>query len=202
MNYNVAIEKAEDFVRRFMTEHQSLTLSYHTLHHTEKVVTAVSEIAEHYDLCERDRFICTVAAWFHDIGYYEDIFNHESIGAERAEEFLLNNGVDEETTDQVKKCILATRIPQEPNSLLEAILCDADLYHFGTYDFFASDKLMRKEAEAINHVHIDKQQWHRGTIQLMEEHRYHTAYCRHRLNKKKRQNLESLKKKSLKELES
>jgi predicted metal-dependent HD superfamily phosphohydrolase len=196
MNYEGILENAADFVRTFMKEHQNLNLIYHALPHTESVVTAVTEITQHYKLSERDHFICMVAAWFHDIGYYEDTANHEQIGAKKAEEFLINNGVDEETRIEVKNCILATRIPQTPNNLLEEIVCDADLYHLGTDDFPARDKLMRKETEAIHHLHIDKDRWHQGTIQLMEDHHYHTRYCKDLLNKTKKQNLEKLKKKT------
>ena len=35
-----------------------------------------------------------------------------------------------------------------PGSLIEQIVCDADLFHFGTDDFAERNKLMRKEAEA------------------------------------------------------
>jgi hypothetical protein len=109
---------------------------------------------------------------------------------------LVGHGVDEETTTAVKNCIIATRIPQRPANLLEEIVCDADLYHFGTDDFPFQDKLMRKEAEALNHLHIDKDEWRKGTIMLLENHHYHTKYCKELLNKKKKQNLEKLMKKA------
>ena len=92
----------------------------------------------------------------------------------------------------IKNCILATRIPQRPTNLLEEIVCDADLYHFGTDDFPFQDQLMRREAEALNRVHIDQHEWHKGTIMLLENHHYHTAYCKELLNNKKKQNLEKL----------
>jgi predicted metal-dependent HD superfamily phosphohydrolase len=200
MNYRDIIEKAENFVRTFVKEHQNLNIVYHRLIHTENVVAAAIEIAHHYKLSERDRFICIVAAWFHDIGYYENALSHEQIGAKKAGEFLVSNGVDEETTIAIKHCILATRIPQSPTNLLEEIVCDADLYHFGTDDFLFQDKLMRKETEALHHLHIDKEEWHKGTILLLENHHYHTKYCTDLLNKKKKQNLEKLKKKTGEEL--
>ena len=200
MNYRMIIEKAEDFVRTFVKEHQNLNIVYHRLIHTENVVTAAIEIAHHYKLSERDRFICIIASWFHDIGYYENKLNHEQIGAKRAEEFLISSGVDEETTSAIKNCILSTKIPQSPTNLLEEIVCDADLYHFGNDDFPFQDKLMRKEAEALNHLHIDKDEWHKGTIMLLENHHFHTKYCNELLNKKKKKNLEKLKKKAVDEL--
>ena len=44
MNYAEIIEKAEEFVRQYMKEHDNLNLLYHRLIHTENVVTAVIEI--------------------------------------------------------------------------------------------------------------------------------------------------------------
>lgn len=197
MNYQRIIEKAADYVRRFLIEHENLNLHYHKLAHIESVVTAVNQIAHHYQLSDKEFFICTIAAWFHDIGYYEhEGLSHERVGAKKAEEFLMHYDVDEETTSAIKKCILSTKIPQSPDNLLEQIVCDADLYHFGTDDFPILDKLMRKETEALHHIEINKDDWRNSTIDLLENHHYHTEYCKELLNKKKRQNLQKLKKKA------
>ena len=195
MNYRELIQKAADFVKSYYAEHQDLNLVYHRINHTEDVVTAVTEIADHYRLSEKDFFICSVAAWFHDIGYYIDKVKHEEAGAQKAEEFLTGNGVDEETTRAVKNCILATKIPQHPTDLREQIVCDANLYHFGTDDFRLHNKLLQRETELINDIKIDKEEWQRSTILLMENHEYHTDYCIRVLNKKKKENIRKLKKK-------
>jgi predicted metal-dependent HD superfamily phosphohydrolase len=195
MNYQEIIRKAEDFVRSHYKEHRNLNLLYHTIAHTEKVVTAVTEITNSYRLSEKEFFICIIAAWFHDIGYYEDALNHEEVGAKKAEEFLMSNGVDEETTRAVKNCVLATKIPQNPTDLLEQIVCDADLYHFGTDEFQVQNKLMRKETELMNNVKIDKDEWQSSTLLLMENHHFHTDYCNKELNQKKKENLRKLEKK-------
>lgn len=196
MNYNIITESAEDFVRGFFKEHQNPKFLYHRIVHIENVVAAVIKMAHYYKLSERDRFICTIAAWFHDIGYYEDLSNHEEAGTKKAKEFLENNGVDEETILEVKKCILATRLPQSPISLIEEIVCDADLFHLGTNHFSSQNELMRKETEALHNLRINKQEWDKGTVLLMENHRYHTKYCQEVLNKKKKQNLEKLRRKA------
>ena len=180
-----------------MTEHENLNLLYHKLNHTENVVTAVKQIAHHYKLSEKEFFICIIAAWFHDIGYYEaGGLNHERVGAKLSEAFLMNYDVDEETTSAVKKCILATKIPQSPGNLLEQIVCDADLFHLGMDDFPLHNKLMRRETESLHHIEIDKNECRNSTIHLLENHHYHTEYCKDLLNKKKKKNLQQLKKKA------
>lgn len=197
MDYKSIIEKAEQIVRNIIQKHHDPNLFYHNIIHTENVVNSVNKVAEHYLLSSREHFICCIAAWFHDIGYFEGPEGHEQRGAKRAREFLINNDVDEETTTTVENCILATRIPQKPANLLEEILCDADLYHLGTSGFTAQNKLVHKETEAIHNIQISKEQWRNDTIRLIENHHYHTEFCRKLLGKKKKRNLEKLKKRGL-----
>jgi predicted metal-dependent HD superfamily phosphohydrolase len=196
MDYKTVLEQAQQYVRSFFGSHVNEKLIYHDLQHTEKVAGAVLTIARHYRLNERDLFVVTVAAWFHDIGYLTGGgTDHEQRGALMAETFLGGTGVDASTIDAIKKCILATKPPQYPTNLLENIVCDADLFHLGTDEFSARNKLMRKEAEALQGRKISKDEWRKGTIRLLETHRYHTDYCQSLLEEKKQANLEELKKK-------
>jgi predicted metal-dependent HD superfamily phosphohydrolase len=196
MNYAILIEAAGDHVRKYMQEHRNVTLLYHNLHHTGKVVDAASQIAHHYKLSQKDFFIVITAAWFHDIGYYANLFHHEYISAQKAEEFLNGKGIDKDIIEAVKGCILATKVPQRPDNLLEEIVCDADLFHFGTDEFQEENKLMRRETEELYHIRINKVEWQHSTIELLENHHYHTDYCKDLLGKKKKQNLEQLQEKA------
>lgn len=135
------------------------------------------------------------AAWFHDIGYYDNGDSHEQAGAARAEAFLKSEGVDEETVAAVTSAIMATRVPQSPSNQLEEIVCDADLYHFGTDEFGDLNKLLRKEMEAVYGISVGKEEWTDSTIHLLANHHYFTGYCKDRLKKKKRANLEKLEEK-------
>jgi predicted metal-dependent HD superfamily phosphohydrolase len=196
MNYAILIEVAGDHVRKYMQEHGNVNLLYHNLHHTERVVDAASQIAHHYKLSQKDFFIVIIAAWFHDIGYYASLFHHEHISAQKAEEFLSGKGIDKDIIEAVNGCILATKVPQSPDNLLEEIVCDADLFHFGTDEFQEENKLMRRETEELYHIQINKVEWQHSTIELLENHHYHTDYCKDLLGKKKKQNLEKLKEKA------
>lgn len=196
MDYHIIGEQAEHYVRTFFEAHDVKKFIYHNLYHTRKVVEAGSKIGHHYHLQDRELFIVTVAAWFHDIGYLQGgSADHEQHGASMAESFLSGTGVDAQDIDAVKKCILATKIPQNPTNLLESIVCDSDLFHLGTDEFSERNKLMRKEAEAILDKKIGKDDWRRGTIHFLEAHHYHTDYARSLLNEKKQENLEKLKEK-------
>ncbi|HVW60788.1 MAG TPA: Pycsar system effector family protein [Puia sp.] len=193
MDYNIILDQAEQYVRNFFSSHIDVRIVYHDRTHTEQVVEAARMIAQHYQVDERDFFIVNVAAWFHDTGYFKGGGpGHEQRGAEMAAAFLTGTGVDASVIQSVKGCILATQIPQKPTNLLENIGCDADLFHLGTDKFSERNKLMRKEAEAFKGKKIDKDEWRRSTIRLLETHRYHTDYCRLLLNEMKQQNLNKL----------
>jgi predicted metal-dependent HD superfamily phosphohydrolase len=164
--------------------------------HTEAVVSNAVKIANHYRLEDKETFIVVTAAWFHDTGYSSgEAAGHEQRGAELAEAFLQSEGIDEDVIKEVKGCILATIWPQNPQNFLQQVVCDADLFHFGTAEFSEWNKLVRKEAEQRAGKKLDKAEWRKNTIALLESHRFHTDYCRDLLDKQKQKNIAKLKEK-------
>ncbi len=196
MNYTELNQSVEAFIRSYYASVQDERLMYHNLGHAERVVAAAKQIADHYQLNELDYFIVITAGWFHDIGYFIDPREHEARGQEKAAAFLKEKGVDDETIAAVGNSILATKMPQSPHNLLEQIVCDADLFNLGTDYFEDTNKILRKETEALKGVKITKEQWRQGAISLLENHHYHTDYCQVLLNDQKARNLEKLKRKS------
>jgi len=192
MNFSELLQRVAQHQLDFFQAQADAHLVYHNLPHTQGVVKAASQIADHYQLNERDYFIVVSAAWFHDAGYYVDYSDHESRGAELAAAFLHGQGLDEATIGEIRQCILATRMPQTPHNLLQQIVCDADLFHLGTSEFPDKNKLMRKEAELKKGVAINKDDWRLGTIRLLENHHYFTSYCQLLLNDTKQENLNRL----------
>lgn len=197
MDYTLLIKEAADYLDRYMDGHDLSMLRFHNGIHVKEVVEAVGKMAKYYQLNERDRAIVLLSAHFHDIGYCgTGRIGHEERGADIAEKFLRERNVDMEMIAAVRGCILATKMPQSPNSLLEEIVCDADLFHFGSDWFNVRNKLMRQETEACGQV-VNKEEWRRNTIKLMEGHHYHTDYGKEVLEQKKQQNIASLKQKEI-----
>jgi len=196
MDYPFLLQKAQQYIDQYFASQVHRQLPYHNKSHTERVVDAVIKIANHYQLNEHDFFVVTIAAWFHDMGYYSgSAAEHEANGAAMAAAFLGQHAADDTSIEQVKNCILATRMPQTPSNLLEQIVCDSDLFHLGTKDFPELNKLMRKEAEERAGKEINKKDWRSHTIAFLQSHHYHTDYCQLLLNQKKQENLELLLKK-------
>jgi predicted metal-dependent HD superfamily phosphohydrolase len=196
MDYSSILEQARHYVKSFFDAHVNENLYYHNRTHTEKVVEAATMMAQHYQLNDRDFFIVNIAALFHDIGYLTgEGQGHEERGAKMAEAFLAGTGVEPAVIAAIRQCILATQLPQRPMNLLEEIVCDADLFHFGTDEFSERNKLMRKETEAVKQKKISKEEWRRGTIRFVASHHYYTDYARLLLDEKQRENLARLKEK-------
>lgn len=193
MNYLEILDDVKTHVEHLFQNRTNEQLVYHNLSHTEHVIKHAIEIGNYYKLSDRDFFIVQCACWFHDVGYLEGRDQHEMKGAEAAASFLRPLRLDEESIHEVQGCIMATKMPQAPKNLLQQIVCDADLYHLGSEDFKARNKLMRKETIAVCQKEIDKNIWRLGTLQLLESHHYHTQYCIDKLTARKNENIQTLK---------
>ncbi|WP_374949656.1 Pycsar system effector family protein [Mucilaginibacter sp.] len=195
MNYQHVLKQVNDFALEYCKLNRNPNLYYHSEQHTIYMAGKATQIANHYQLNDRDFFITMAAAWFHDLGYMVDIANHEDESAKIAEEFLKEHGVDDAIATEIHNCIMATKMPQSPKVLIEQILCDADLFNLGTDEFFDKDKLLHKEIEAIHNVEISKQDWRLKSIAFLKSHHYHTDYCQVLLDNTKQKNMEKLQEK-------
>ncbi|RAJ04281.1 putative metal-dependent HD superfamily phosphohydrolase [Chitinophaga skermanii] len=194
MEITSIVNAAQTYVTQQFQANPSPALTYHNLLHTQQVVDAASKMVAYYRLTEEQMMIVMVAAWFHDIGYVIGVpAEHESVGAAEAKKFMLAQNVSETLADQVAGCILATRIPQSPNNLLEQIVCDADLSHFGSKDFKERNKLLHKEIELRTGKEIPGIQWTQGSITFLESTSFHTAYAQTLYRQQKEENLQKLK---------
>lgn len=195
MNYNNFCKQIENYVTGIFEKAHNPNLVYHDLTHTKTVVERSKEIAEHYHLSERDMMILWAAAWFHDTGHlFTDTAHHEEKSVQVMKEFMASNNNEAELTPEIESAILSTKAPRHPGNLLQQILCDADTYHFGTKEFKDSNKRMREEY-ILNGGKMDKEQWNKKTLEMLEEHRFYTTYCLNLLEGQKKSNVKKLKKK-------
>ena len=136
MNYQELLNKTEEHVNLYYSEHTDPTLLYHNQSHTAEVLDNTKRIADHFQLDDRSFFIVSAAACFHDTGYLiKSDETHELKSVALAQTFLTSIGINEQDIAEIKKCILATSMPQMPETLTEKIICDADLYNLGTSTF-------------------------------------------------------------------
>lgn len=194
MNYQELLSKTEAHVNLFYRDNADVNLFYHNQSHTMEVLENTKKISEHYHLDDRTFFIVCAAACFHDLGHLiKNVESHEIESVKLAHVFLSTFSVNETDIIAIEKCILATQMPPKPASLAEKILCDADLFNLGTDGFTEKNKFLKEEMEALGNTKIDDNEWHTFTVNMLENHQYHTDYCQFLLNKTKAFNLEQLK---------
>lgn len=187
------LKEVREYITKLLQEKTSANYFYHTLIHTQQVVESVKEISSEENITENELEIVLIAAWFHDIGYVVKIKGHEEISAMFASEFLIQKKYNQEKIDSVISCILATKIPHNPTSQLQKIICDADLHHFGKDYFFERNDLYKKELEATQNKKINDSEFITNTIIFMNEHKYFTNYALKNYQPIKEKNISILK---------
>lgn len=188
-------KKIEQHVKSLFIEKDDPALVFHNLKHTQVVVKRTKEIAGHYALSERDMLVLFAAAWFHDVGHlFTEPGLHEEKSAELMRNFMVANNMDEALVSDTEKCILATKLPRNPTTLLQQIICDADTYHFGTDDFKLTNKLILQELQLKDNG-FDKSGFNKDTLEMLQSHTYYTAYCKDLLSRHKKRNMKKIKRK-------
>lgn len=187
------VYKTSAHIRQLYNANPRPEFTYHNLAHVEEVVWRAGYIAGNYALPETDFLALILAAWFHDAGYlFTSQDCHEEKSAEMAAEFLQKEAVPEELILKIQNTIKATKMPQQPVTQIEKILCDADLFHLGTDGFENIDQQVKKETELRINQLITETVWRDITLKLMELHQYHTDFCQNLLQPGKNENLEKL----------
>lgn len=168
---------------------------YHNLTHTKKVVDAINFIGKAENINSDDLDTVKIAGWFHDVGYFDRCEGHEEISIKSAKSYLAEEGISAEKIEQIINCIKATKMPQSPNSLMEQIICDADLHNLGLADFESYSSLLRKEIEARESIKFTDLEWWKSSLKFFEQHKYFTTFANKEYGLQKELNVFAIKKK-------
>lgn len=198
---NNILNVVEDHIYGFYKENATSNNIYHNLTHVKNVVKSAELIGQNLVLDENDLEVVLIAAWFHDIGYLESTNDHENTSCTHAEQFLLKHNYSKENIKKVKKCILATKMPHKPNNIIEEIICDADISHIGTKEFFDLSELLRLEIEKTEKRNISDFEWLEINIDFLTNNRFFTKYAKENFEERKNNNLLKLKKKYKKKVD-
>ena len=191
------LSAAQDFVSDLFINKVNKAIHFHTLQHTQEVLAGCETMADYYRLDDEDRFALMLAALFHDTGYSSGhALGHENVSVEIANRFLNEQHISQQVNDKVIGCINATRLPQSPNSLIEQIICDADLFHLGTTDFKEKNRLLREELNDFGKLDLSKKDWRKKNIEFLTKHKYFTSYANEHLDPLKQVYLQELNKKA------
>jgi len=192
---NSILQKVAIYVKELFVQKLTNKYKFHDIEHTEHVVKMSEEIGKAVNLNADELEMVLIAAWFHDTGYCEKYIGHEEVSSRIAFEFLKVSDYSETKILKVQHLIMATRMPQSPNNLMEEVLCDADLAHLGKKNFFKFNNRLREELkEEQIFKRVRKNDWLRHNIAFLQSHEFHTNYAQNLFNEKKNANIKKLKK--------
>ncbi|MGQ9847691.1 MAG: hypothetical protein ACUVQP_09380, partial [Bacteroidales bacterium] len=117
---------------------------------------------------------------------------HEQISAQIAQEILPRFNYTQEQIDIICNIIKATELPPKPKTLLEKIICDADLDYLGRSDFIPVSNTLYKE------LHEQKligsiEDWNKLQIKFLSAHQYFTETANRLREVNKQTQIERLK---------
>lgn len=185
------LRDTEAHIKEYFNKYISSDYVFHDLEHTAQTVAAARMIGEGFHISERDMLLLMIATWFHDTGYAEGPKDHEERSCSNADHFLRGKISDEELK-KLLSCIRATKVPQQPQNLLEQIICDADLSHLGMESYWDRTGKYRQELTLTKQVVMSEQDWVDFELNFMLNHNYHTAVANELFNKRKARHIQTL----------
>jgi HD superfamily phosphodiesterase len=118
--------------------------------------------------------------------------DHEEISAQIAREILPKYQYTPEQIETICSIIKATKLPPNPKTLLEKIICDADLDYLGRKDFIPVSNNLYRELREQNLVG-DINEWNRMQIKFLTNHQYFTQTANNLREVNKQTQIERLK---------
>lgn len=188
------INRAKAYAEEVFKDRAFEKRSFHNLSHTRDVVKAAEEISLQTELSESETESAVIAAWLHDIGYVEGANDHERKAAEKAKALLTDWGASHKKIMEVTDAIVATRMPQQPRSLVSKVICDADLYHLATEQCEEESAKLRQEWSALGERNLTDKEWVKINLEFLENHHYHTPYGKTILQDRKKKNIKKMRK--------
>ena len=183
------------FIEEKMLNGLSGKFQYHNLEHVKDVLEAAIRLGEMEGISDHDMEMLKVAVMYHDSGYILGLKDHESLSCDIVREHLPGFGYTGDEIDIICGLIMATKIPQEPGTKLQQIICDADLDYLGRDDFFEIGDNLFLEFRKYGFLSTEAE-WQAMQQKFLESHSYFTDSAKALRDSKKLENLEKVKSKT------
>ena len=191
---NSILLEVEAYVTNFISEQVPKEFAYHDVQHTLDVVASVKEIGQSFELGDGEMEMLVLSAWFHDTGYDKGAMGHEERSAKYAEDYLKKYSYSPEKLNVIKSCILATKMPHEPETLLQRIICDADLSHLGQTVYWDRCSRVRQEMTLTQSSIMSEQEWIDFELKFINQHKYQTTVAQQLYGARKEKHIRQLQK--------
>ena len=174
MSFKAKYDIIRAMVMQKLSSQLSEDLLYHGIHHTIDVEFQAERIAKSEKINNKeDIYLLKLACIYHDTGFLITYKEHEIAGCNFAKNELPEFGLTPKQIEIICGMIMATRIPQTPHTLLEEIICDADLDYLGRNDFFSISHTLFKELQKRKVLSSEKD-WNAMQIKFFKNHSYFT----------------------------
>jgi len=196
-------EQAYHFLISKLEHELPAYLTYHNFQHTKDMLPVAEQLCKMENVTGDVKELLLTAVLLHDAGFIRSYKDHEEQSCEIARETLPAFDYNKEEIDTICALIIATKSPLNPTTLLQKIICDADLHYLGTSHYFANANKLYNEYKHHG-LASDRNDWHKRQIEFLEKHKYFTRSAINEFGSLKKKNLQLLttKRKSLKKHES
>lgn len=189
----VKFDDLEEYILNRLEKELPKHLYYHNVKHTMDVTIGVEIIGTAEGVSEEEMLLLKTAGLFHDMGQIVQSKGHEEISCKYAREILPRNNYTPEQIDGICEIIMATQLPPNPQTLLQRIICDADLDYLGRTDFIPVSDTLYKELNEQNFIN-NINDWNKLQIKFISNHQYFTEFARNNREVNKQNQIERLKK--------
>lgn len=183
------VKAAADHVFALFKERLPEGMFFHDFGHTLETTEIARSMAQAMEVTGEPLECLTLAALFHDTGYTQAYVGHEEVSAAMARAFLSEQGLSEEGLATVEGCILATKMPQQPKTLLQEILVDADLYNVASDQHLDKAMALRREWEARQIKVFSEEEWWDMEVRFLSNARFHTPWAQRNWKEGRMRNL-------------
>lgn len=182
------------YVNEYFATEFSSAFCFHNYSRTLNIVRNCDAIGVAMKLKKEEQKYLHIAAWFLETGYAKNYEQPQKESVINATTFLTQKEIDPEIIKNIEEVILATRIPQQPITLMAQIICDASMYHLAEKDIMTNLENLRQEIKTIQQKEYSIKDWLAKMITDVNEHFYFTSEAKDLFEKKKQKHKAALQK--------
>jgi adenylate cyclase len=168
------LQDLEDHVFNKLDEELSKNLYFHNSEYARHIYRYSALLAKAENLDIEETLLIRTSALLLFIGYTINFIGHEKISSQISYDILKDFGYSEKQATQISNLILATKLPAEPQNLLEKIIIDVSLEYLGRVDYIKLYKLQFLEYNQFNKP-IETREWKSRQIEFLKKHEFFTS---------------------------
>ena len=177
------------YVRDYYATHFNDQYSFHNYNRTISIVRNCDALGVSMNLGGQELKLAHLSAWFAELGFSEDHRNYQGKSVKLAREFFRTKKLDDGIFEKLEECILSTRVPQQPVSVISQLICDATMYHLAEKDSLQLADALRNEVAAVAQIEYSDEEWINEYIKMINNHFYFTRTARELFQKRKEKTL-------------